>query len=115
VPDEQSGVASGINDTLRQVGVATGVAGLGALLLARATDYVQSALELPGEQANLLAEGVSSGALGPDVPAAVVVVARQGFLEGFNDVLVVGAGLALLGALLTALLVRASDLLVQQQ
>ena len=42
------------------------------------------------------------------------LVARQGFLEGFNHILVVGAALALLGALLTALLVRASDLLVQQ-
>jgi len=115
VPDEESGVASGINDTFRQVGVATGVAGLGALLLARAADYVESTLGVPREQARLLAEGASSGALGPDVPAAVVAAARQGFLEGFNVILLVGAGLALLGALLTVLLVRASDLIAQDQ
>ena len=44
VPDEQSGVASGINDTFRQVGVAVGVAGLGALFLSRAQDHIASAL-----------------------------------------------------------------------
>ena len=112
VPDEQSGVASGINDTFRQVGVATGVAALGALLLARAADHVERALGIGHEQAQLLAEGVSSGALGPDVPAAVAAAARQGFLDGLNLVLVMGAVLAFAGALLTVWLVRESDLIV---
>ena len=115
VPDEQSGVASGINDTFRQVGVATGVAALGVLLTARATDYIESAAQLPHADARLLADGVSFGSLGSDVPAPLVAAARQGFLEGFNDILAVGAGLALLGAVLTVLLVRASDLIAQEQ
>ena len=113
VPNEQSGVASGINDTFRQVGVATGVAALGALLLARSADHIQDALRLGREQANRLAEGVSSGALGPDVPAAVVAAARQGFLDGFNLVLVIGAVLAFVGALLTIVLVHERDLVAQ--
>jgi hypothetical protein len=95
--------------------VATGLAGLGALLLARATDYIEGALGLPREQARLVADGVSSGALGPDVPTAVVTAARQGLHEAFSDVLILCAGLALLGALLTALLVRGNDLIVQEQ
>ena len=32
---EQAGVASGINSTFRQVGIATGIAGLGAILQAK--------------------------------------------------------------------------------
>jgi predicted MFS family arabinose efflux permease len=115
VPDAESGVASGINDTFRQVGVATGVAGLGALLLARASSGIESTLGVSHEQAHALAEGVSSGALPPQLPATIVAAARQGFLDGFNDILVVGAGLAVLGAILTALLVRPSDLIVQEQ
>jgi EmrB/QacA subfamily drug resistance transporter len=115
VPDEQSGVASGTNDTFRQLGVATGVAALGALLLARATAHVQEVLDVPREQARRLADGVSSGGLEPDLPAPVVAAARQGFLDGLNEVLIVGAGLALGGAALTALLVRARDLVVQEQ
>jgi len=114
VPDEQSGVAAGINDTFRQVGISTAVAGLGALLLARATDHIQSALALGHHQARLLAEGVSSGALDPHVPHQIVAVARQGFLDGFNAILIVGAILALVGAVLTTLLVRASDLIVSE-
>jgi EmrB/QacA subfamily drug resistance transporter len=44
VPERQSGVASGINDTFRQVGIATGTAALGALFLGRAQDHIAAAL-----------------------------------------------------------------------
>ncbi|MEA2361916.1 MAG: hypothetical protein QOD71_1061 [Thermoleophilaceae bacterium] len=110
VPDEHGGVAAGINDAFRQVALATGVAALGALLLARATDVVQGLL--PGtsaEEARLLAEGVSSGALPRGVPAAVVDAARQGFVDGLNDILLVGAAIAVVGAVLSVWLVRGSD------
>jgi MFS family permease len=36
VPAARSGIASGINNTFRQVGIATGIAGLGAVFQARA-------------------------------------------------------------------------------
>ena len=35
VPKEQSGMASGINDTFRQVGIAIGIAAWGAIFLGR--------------------------------------------------------------------------------
>ncbi|MDQ3850078.1 MAG: MFS transporter [Actinomycetota bacterium] len=111
VPDEQSGVASGVNDTFRQVGVATGVAALGAFLLARASDHIDGLLGLGDDRARALAEAASSGALGGRVPEPVARVAQQGFLEGFNDVLLLGGGLAIAGGLLTVLLVRAPDLI----
>ncbi|MFL5781911.1 MAG: MFS transporter [Thermoleophilaceae bacterium] len=36
LPDEQSGLAAGVNDTFRQAGIAVGIAGLGALIPAKA-------------------------------------------------------------------------------
>jgi hypothetical protein len=36
VPERQSGLAAGVNDTFRQAGIAVGVAGLGALIPAGA-------------------------------------------------------------------------------
>jgi predicted MFS family arabinose efflux permease len=110
VPDEHGGVAAGINDAFRQVALATGVAALGALLLARATDVVQGLLPGTGaEEARLLAEGVSSGALPRDLPAAVADAARQGFVDGLNDILLIGAVIALVGAVLSVWLVRGRD------
>jgi EmrB/QacA subfamily drug resistance transporter len=53
LPDEQSGLAAGVNDTFRQAGIAVGIAGLGALIPAKAAlgqdpvayvDGLQSAL-----------------------------------------------------------------------
>jgi hypothetical protein len=38
VPKEQSGMAAGINDTFRQVGVAVGIAVWGAIFVARGAD-----------------------------------------------------------------------------
>jgi EmrB/QacA subfamily drug resistance transporter len=72
VPDEQSGLAAGVNDTFRQAGIAVGVAGLGALVPAGA-------------------------AFGDGSPAA--------YAAGLQDALLVGAGLALAGAVACALLI----------
>jgi hypothetical protein len=110
VPDEQSGVASGINDTFRQVGVAVGVAGLGAVFLARVQDHIAGLL--PGttsEQARGLAEAVSSGGLS-GAPEAVAAAARDGFLTGFNEILLIGAAIAFAGSVLVLLLVRTSHI-----
>lgn len=112
VPDEASGVASGVNDTFRQVAIATGVAGLGALFLSRATSHIAGLLPPSAAgQAHGLAQAVIGGGLTPgSVPPHILAVARQGFLSGFNEILVVAAGLAGVGAVLTLLLVRAKDM-----
>ncbi len=111
VPDEQSGVASGVNDTFRQVGVATGVAGFGALVLARATDHIHTHLGLAHDRAQQLAEAASSGPLSGAFPRHVARVAQQGYVDGLNEVLLIGAAVAIVGGALTFLLVRASDII----
>jgi MFS family permease len=120
VPREQSGMASGINQTFRQVGIAVGIAAWGALFLGRGADKVsQLAAHTPaatGDRPRQIVEAASSGALGPvlrNVPAnardAVANAAHQGFLAGLNEILVAAAVLAFVGAVLSLILVRTED------
>ncbi len=111
VPERMSGVASGINDTFRQVAIASGTAGLGALFLALSKQRIQDLLPgVSGDRARGLAEAVSSGTLPSGAPAPIVHAAREGFTHGFSSILLVGSGMAFVGAVLALLLVRDSDL-----
>jgi EmrB/QacA subfamily drug resistance transporter len=121
VPKEQSGMASGINDTFRQVGVAVGIAAWGALFLGRGASEVREvAAGTPaasGARPRELVEAASSGnldqALGA-VPAGsrgtVAHAAREGFLAGMNDILLLGGVLALAGSVAALLLVREREI-----
>jgi EmrB/QacA subfamily drug resistance transporter len=113
VPKEQSGMASGINDTFRQVGVSLGVAIWGAVFLARGSSKVESLTGFGSERSRDLVEAVSSGNLDQalrSVPAGsrqqVADAAREGFLAGFNDISVLGALLAFAAAIAALWLVR---------
>jgi len=68
VPDEQSGMATGINDTFSQVGVAVGIAAWGAIFLGRGASTVEElAAGTPaatGERPRELVEATSQGGLG---------------------------------------------------
>jgi len=121
VPKEQSGMASGINDTFRQVGVAVGIAVWGAIFLGRGASKVEElAANSPaaaGERPRQLVEAVSSGNLEAalrSVPeqarSTVETAAREGFLAGLNDILLVAAILSFLGAGLALLLVREGEI-----
>ena len=83
VQQERAGMASGINNTFRQLGIATGIAGLGAIF--------------PSQ--------VDPRAYRPNADAA----ARASFVAALNHVLIVGAVVALVGAVLAAALVRRKD------
>jgi len=90
VEPRRAGMASGINNTFRQVGIATGIAALGALLQSKA-----------GSQA------AASGRGDP-----------QAFVNGLNEILLVGAIVLFVGAGLAFLLVRREDFVasgLQQQ
>jgi len=76
LPPAQGGLASALNNTARQIGLAIGIAVLGALLEA----------ELDGGGGN------------------------AAFADGVGELLLISAGLSLLGALAAALLVRQRDL-----
>jgi hypothetical protein len=121
VPKEQSGMASGINDTFRQVGIAIGIAAWGAIFLGRGAEKVEQLLagtpSATGDRPRQLVEAVSSGSLDSalaNVPAgsrgAVRDAAREGFLSGLNEILMLGGIFALAGAVAALWLVRERDI-----
>ena len=121
VPKEQSGMAAGINDTFRQVGIAIGIAAWGAIFLGRGADKVEEvAAGTPaatGERPRQLVEAVSSGNLDnalanvpPGSRAGVADAARDGFLSGINEILMLGGILSIAGALFALWLIREKDI-----
>ena len=111
-------MASGINTTFRQVGIATGVAALGAILAAQLRDSVVSGLAgTPlAAQAHAIADRVSSGDIAqavtsvpPSMRTTVAHTTQAGFVDGLNAILLVGALLAFGAAVLTATLIRKQD------
>jgi EmrB/QacA subfamily drug resistance transporter len=118
VPPQRSGMASGINNTFRQVGIATGIAVLGALFESRIGSRLGPALAhtpvagRAGEIAHAVAAGGSAQVL-RHVPAAERARAASAihvaFTSAMNDILLVAGIVALLGAVLAFGLVRSSD------
>ncbi len=117
VPKERSGMAAGINDTFRQVGVAVGVAVWGAIFLGRGAAKISAlAAGTPaaaGHRPRQLLEAASDGrlhsalaALPHGARALVTSATREGFLSGLNAVLVIGALVAFAGAIVALWLVR---------
>ena len=113
-------MAAGINDTFRQVGIAVGIAAWGALFLGRGAEKVSELAPgsaATGDRPRQLVEAASSGNLDQalaSVPAGargrVADAAREGFLAGLNDILLLGSVLALAGAVVALLLVRERDI-----
>jgi len=117
VPKEQSGMASGINDTFRQVGVALGVAVWGAIFLGTGSSKVQALTGLGSDSSREVVEAASSGNLDralTQVPAGsreqVADAAREGFVAGFNNISVLGGMLAFAAAIGAFWLVRERDI-----
>jgi EmrB/QacA subfamily drug resistance transporter len=121
VAPARSGMASGINTTFRQVGIATGIAGLGALFQSQVESRLAERLtQLPASAFDRLSEAVAT--LGPKAASAVsspqrdtvADAARNAFIGGLNDILLIGTVTAFAGALLALLLVRQSDFVAAQ-
>jgi EmrB/QacA subfamily drug resistance transporter len=117
VPKEQSGMASGINDTFRQVGIAVGVAVWGAIFLGSGASKIDSLTGAGSERSHDLVEAVSSGNLDSalrSVPAGsrqqVADAAREGFLAGFNEIALFGGVVAFAAAIAAFWLVRERDI-----
>jgi EmrB/QacA subfamily drug resistance transporter len=119
VPKERSGMAAGINDTFRQVGIAVGIAAWGAIFLGVGSAKTQevAAGAISGDQARNLVEATSSGTLPQALASApekaqpaLRNAAEQGFLHGLNEILLLGALLSFAGAVLALWLVRESEI-----
>jgi EmrB/QacA subfamily drug resistance transporter len=113
VPRERSGMASGISNTCRIGGLATGVAALGAVFQHQLTGAFSAdrGLHVP---AAALAKAVASGGtqaavrLAPGDPGLTAHV-HQAFVDGMNRLLAIGAVAVFLGALAAVALIRSRD------
>ena len=111
-------MASGINNTFRPVGTATGIAVLGALFESRITNKLTPSLThtpVAGRAAQI-AHAVAAGGTQQvlhRVPAAqrpqASVAIHLAFTSAMNEILLVGGVIALLGAVAAVVLVRARD------
>jgi EmrB/QacA subfamily drug resistance transporter len=114
VPVEKSGMGSGINTTFRQVGIATGVAGLGAVFQSRVdsklTELLPNAPHGLGEiVASSGSRGVAALPLPPVVHVKAVHAADVAFVSAFNEIILIAAILSFVGAALGFALVRSQD------
>ncbi len=113
VPPAKAGMGSGINTTFRQVGIATGVAGLGAIFQSQVDSKLSETLpHAPKGLAELVSVGGSRAAASvtpPGARAEVTHAATVAFVSGLNEILLIAAVLSFVGAALGFALVRSSD------
>ena len=126
VHHSRSGMASGINNTFRQVGIATGVAGLGAVFQHQIVTKTTAALG-PGPVAHRLAsapnfsKALVSGAVRPIAGAlprpaqdALLHAYRVGFTGALTSILLIASAIALLGSIAAFTLIRSRDFVASQ-
>jgi hypothetical protein len=112
VPAARSGMASGISNTMRIAGVATGIAALGAVFQSKISDTIA---KLVPQAPSGFADGVAASGTkaASQVPAGLhdqaVHAAGVAFTDAFNDILLIGALILFTGALAVLALVRESD------
>jgi EmrB/QacA subfamily drug resistance transporter len=120
---EAAGIGSGINNTFRQVGIAVGIAGLGAIFQSQVQsafvpDLVRRAPHL-ASKAHGLATSISQGggvqqgghvAHGP-AGRAIEAATKSAFVSGLDRILLVAGIVAIVGAVMTLLLIRPRDFL----
>jgi EmrB/QacA subfamily drug resistance transporter len=113
VPVEKSGMGSGINTTFRQVGIATGVAGLGAVFQSSVNSKISELLpRAPSGLGEIIASGGSraAGAVAPArIKPEVVHASNVAFVGAFNEIILIAAILSFVGAALGFALVRSRD------
>jgi hypothetical protein len=122
-------MASGINNTFRQVGIATGIAGLGAIFQHELPNKTHAALaaSAPGREVlrgsgpdklkTALVSGEVqqiAGKLPSDARAALAHAYRVGFTSAFTSILEIAAAIALVGCVLALALVRSRDFVASE-
>jgi EmrB/QacA subfamily drug resistance transporter len=127
VEPQRSGMASGANNTFRQVGIATGIAVLGAVFQSQIVAHTTNALRKTSNGLDALHRGgaqlqaaMSAGEVHQAASAIPAAGARNALLQAYhvgfsvtlNHLMEIGAVVAFVGALCAFALVRQSDFIV---
>jgi EmrB/QacA subfamily drug resistance transporter len=119
---DRSGMASGINSTLRQVGIATGIAVLGTIFSHQLADGIREGLAgTPAEgQSDQIAGAVTGGQTDAALQAAppgardrVADLATSSFVDALNHITVIAMVLAFVVAACCFVLIRQQDFVQQ--
>jgi MFS family permease len=123
VPPERSGMASGSSNTFRQVGIATGIAGLGAVFQSQVQTKTLAALQATAAGRQVARHGGSqltaaitgggvrsvSATLAPPARQALLGAYRVGFTATLNHLMIIAAVIAAVGSVAAFGLVRQRD------
>ncbi|HEX2703819.1 MAG TPA: MFS transporter [Solirubrobacteraceae bacterium] len=123
VPPQRSGMASGSSNTFRQVGLATGIAGLGAIFQSQVPTKAFAALAKTSAGRQLVVHGVRQlhaafidggvrqvAAMYPRSASRVLLHAYAvGFTASFRDLVTIAGVLAFVGAVAALVLIRQRD------
>ena len=121
---QRAGMASGINSTFRQVGIATGIALLGTLFSNKVHSEVVAGVKAVPGLAGIgprIAAAVQSGKIGSVIGTlpgsarqAVGTITRTAFTTGLNHILLVAAIIALVSGVISLAAIRGKDFAHQQ-
>jgi hypothetical protein len=118
VEPARAGMASGINTTFRQVGIATGVAALGSILASEVRNSIVGQLRggPVAAHAHAIAHAVSNGSVAAALHATpvplrglIAAASRRAFVGGLNSLFLIGAVTALVAAVCAVILIRQRD------
>jgi EmrB/QacA subfamily drug resistance transporter len=124
VHPHRAGMASGINSTFRQIGIASGVAALGSIFTSQVRSGIEDALSRGplASQAGAFADQVASGSGGgglQSIPASeraqAAAAAASSFANALNDILLIGAIASFAAAALVFVLIRRRDFITDEQ
>jgi predicted MFS family arabinose efflux permease len=114
VEPRRSGMASGINSTFRQVGIATGIAAWGAIfqhVVASRFTEIAGGAPIPDD----IADFISFGGAARSGNEALARLGEDAFVHGLNEILLLAAIVAFAGAALSAVLVRPADFVTSRE
>jgi hypothetical protein len=124
VPPQRSGMASGVNTTFRQIGIAVGIAAYGSIFtsalhssLTRSLASVPSLAGRGAEVAAAVKQGTVSQLIATTPPGArgpLVLAVETAFTSAMNDLFIVSGILALVGSLCAVSLIRGKDFIAFQ-
>jgi hypothetical protein len=119
VEPERAGMASGVNTTFRQVGIAVATAGLGTIFTAavrRSLDHGLAGVPALTGHTAAVAANIQPGSLGsvlglvpPSQRGRVALAVHSAFAAGLNDLLLVTAAVALAGGVASLALIHSRD------
>jgi EmrB/QacA subfamily drug resistance transporter len=124
VPPARSGMASGSSNTFRQVGLATGIAGLGAIFQSQVPTKAMTALATTAGGRHLLAHAgsqlhaafidgavraIAAATHSASVSRVLLHAYAVGFTGSFRDLVTIAGVLAFVGALGALVLIRQRD------